>query len=107
MLKVLTQFSRAGDHLPLSNPLLQLVHFPVELVKPVLLLQTALPLLYQVLQGHIKTVDLRLTLADLLTVKRKEIMSQGKYKKSGNTWEDSLPLPYCLHVTAKDRKSVV
>lgn len=82
MLKVLTQFRRASDHLPLSNPLLQLVHFPVELVKPVLLLQTTLPLLHQVLQGHIKTVDLGLTLADLLTVKKppKNIMCQASIK---------------------------
>ncbi|TNN65921.1 hypothetical protein EYF80_023921 [Liparis tanakae] len=43
------EFRRAGDHLPLSDPLLQLVHLPVELVEPVLLLQAALPLLHQLL----------------------------------------------------------
>lgn len=58
MLIVLTQFRRAGDHLPLRDPLLQLIHLPVELVQPVLLLQTALPLLHQVLQRHVQTVYL-------------------------------------------------
>lgn len=72
MLKVLTQFGRAGDHLPLSDPLLQLVDLPVELVEPVLLLQSALPLLHQVLQRHVQTIDLRLALADLLAVEREE-----------------------------------
>lgn len=71
MLKVLTQFGRAGDHLPLGDPLLQLVHLPVELVEPVLLLQAALPLLHQVLQGHVEPVDLRLPLADLLAAQRR------------------------------------
>lgn len=65
MLKVLTKFRRAGDHFSLSDPLLQLIHLPVELVEPVLLLQPALPLLHQVLQRHVQTVDLRLPLADL------------------------------------------
>lgn len=58
MLKVLTQFGRTGDHLSLSDPLLQLVHLPVELVEPVLLLETALSFLHQVLQGHVQTVYL-------------------------------------------------
>lgn len=70
VLEVLTQFGRAGHHLPLGNPLLQLVHLPVELVEPVLLLQAALPLLHQVLQGHVEPVDLRLALADLLAARR-------------------------------------
>lgn len=70
MLKVLTQFGRAGDHLALGDPLLQLVHLPVELVEPVLLLQAALPLLHQVLEGHVEPVDLRLPLADLLAAQR-------------------------------------
>lgn len=75
MLVVLTQFGRAGDHLPLSDPLLQLIHLPVELVEPVLLLQAALPLLHQVLQRYVQAVDLRLTLADLLAKeKRGEIL---------------------------------
>lgn len=80
MLIVLTQFRRAGDHLPLSDPLLQLVHLPVELVEPVLLLQAALPLLHQVLQRHVQTVDLRLTLAYVLAVEKREIVCQCKYK---------------------------
>lgn len=50
MLKILTQFRGAGNHLLLSDPLLQLVHLSVELVEPVLLLQTTLSFLHQVLQ---------------------------------------------------------
>lgn len=85
MLIVLTQFRRAGNHLPLSNPLLQLVHLSVELVEPVLLLQTTLPLLHQVLQGHVQTVDLRLALADLLAVverSRESVSGQVQQKKN-------------------------
>lgn len=78
MLKVLAEFGRAGDHLPLSDPLLQLVHLPVELVEPVLLLQAALPLLHQVLQRHVQTVDLRLPLADVLAVEQRRDSVSGQ-----------------------------
>lgn len=68
MLIVLTQFRRAGDHLPLSDPLLQLIHLPVELVQPVLLLQLGLSVFHHVLQRHIEAVYVGLLLGDLLTV---------------------------------------
>ncbi len=67
MLEVLSEFSGAGDDLPLCYPLLKFIHLPVELIEPVLLLQTRLPLLRQVLQRHVQPVDLRLMLTDLLT----------------------------------------
>lgn len=50
VLEILTQLRGAGHHLPLSDPLLQLVHLSVELVEPVLLLQTTLSFLHQVLE---------------------------------------------------------
>lgn len=67
MLKVLSEFSGAGSDLSLCYPLLKFIHLPVELIKPVLLLQTGLPLLHQILQRHVQPVDLRLALTDLFT----------------------------------------
>lgn len=75
MLKILTQFRGAGDHLLLSDPLLQLIHLSVELVEPVLLLQAALSLLHQVLERHVQTVNLGLTSADVLAVKKRDAIS--------------------------------
>lgn len=75
MLKILTQLRGAGNHLPLSNPLLQLIHLPVELVKPILLLQTTLSFLHQVLQWHVQTVNLRLPFADVLTTEQGEVFT--------------------------------
>lgn len=72
MLEILTQFRGAGNHLPLSDPLLQLIHFSVELVEPVLLLQATLSFLHQVLEWHVQTVNLWLTSADELALKKKK-----------------------------------
>ena len=71
MLKVIPQLSGAGHRLALRDPLLQILHFPIELEEPVLLLQLGLPLLHHILQRHVKPVYVGLLLGDLLTVQER------------------------------------
>lgn len=72
ILQVMAKLGGTGDHLTLSDPLLQLLNVLVELVQPVLLLQLGLPVLHHVLQGHVQPVYVRLLLCDLLTVENGE-----------------------------------
>lgn len=58
---VLSQFMGAGDHLPLGDPLLQVVNLSFELRQTQPLLQPPATLLGQVLQPGVQLVDLGLS----------------------------------------------
>lgn len=79
VLVVLAQLVGPCHHLPLGNPLLQVIHLAVELEQPVPLVQLAPPLLGQVLQARVELVHLGLAHADALA---------GK----ANSAESALPL---------------
>lgn len=70
VLVVLSQLVGSGHHLPLSDPLLQVVHLSVELEETETLVQLPPTLLRQILQPGVQLVHLRLTHADTLAAGR-------------------------------------
>ena len=67
VLVVLAEFVRAGDHLALGDPLLEVLDLATEHVELEHLVQPTAPLLREVLQARVQLVHLRLLHRYLLT----------------------------------------
>lgn len=70
MLVVLSQLVGSGHHLPLSDPLLQVIHFSVELEETETLIQLPTTFLRQILQPGVQLIHLRLTHPNTLAAGR-------------------------------------
>lgn len=80
MLVVLSQLMGSGHHLPLSDPLLQVVHLPVELEETETLVQLPSALLCQILQPGVQLIHLRLAHPNTLTAGRRQtIRNYGSF----------------------------
>lgn len=73
MVVVLAELLRAGDELPLGDPLLQVVDFPRQLEQAQSLVELGAALARQVLQTRVQFVHLRLLHGDLFAVESNEI----------------------------------
>lgn len=70
MLVVLSQLVGPGHHLPLSDPLLQVINLPIQLEETQTLIQLPPTLLWQILQTGVQFIHLWLTHPDTLTEQR-------------------------------------
>lgn len=78
MLIVLSQLVGSSHHLPLSDPLLQVIHLSVKLEQTETLVQFSSALLRQILQSGVKLIHLRLTHPDTLAAgRRKKLRNYG------------------------------
>lgn len=77
VLVVLAQLVGSGHHLPLRDPLLQVVHVAFELAEPLVLLERGPALLRQVLQAGVELVHLALAQRQPLAAGTAAVSSGG------------------------------